>query len=177
MELRQNDYRQKLGRGEILPFEEKVLCSGLCDFTLPASFIRKSDSQFVVYDCSGYTALSELRLEKTDDFLEVLEKAISNLKKASEFLIDPAKITLSEETVYHNLKKRDVKFAYMPLQGSCVARNVSGLIGLLEEKAPEDVRRILKDIDREIREKNMSLKDMVHHVALRRRQLRKAGVC
>ena len=69
--LRENGYRREIGEGRIMPFEEKVLASGLCDFTLPASFINEKDKKWVVYDCGGYTALSELPLTEPDKVLEV----------------------------------------------------------------------------------------------------------
>ena len=168
--LRENGYRREIGEGRIMPFEEKVLASGLCDFTLPASFINENDKKWVVYDCGGYTALSELPLTEPDKVLEVYEKTLFNLRKASEFLIDPAKVKLGPETVYFDMKKRTVRFAYMPVEGSSVAGNVRSFADYLAARTLAPLSAFITEITEEMMKRNMSLREMTGYVALMRRQ-------
>ncbi len=173
-ELRNNGYTKELGSGEMMPFEEKVLASGLCDFTLPASFINEKERKWVVYDCDGYTSLSELPLTDPDLILEVFEKTLFNLRKASEFLIDPAKVRLCPETVFFDLKKRTVRFAYMPVEDSSVAANVRCLSEYLAERAGRTFSAFIVQMTDEMMMRNMSLREMSAYVALMRR---KCPVC
>ena len=167
-----NDTKQMIGMGTMMPFEEKVLCSGLCDFTLPASFIREGQDKWVLYDSSGYTCLADLDLGTADFVFEVLEKTIANMRKAVEFLIDPAKITLSERTVFFDLKKRDVKFAYFPDEDGSLAGSVGGLMMYLAERAPGNAAAALRSMEREMKVRNMSLRDMAGYASLVRRDLK-----
>lgn len=172
--LRDNGYMKELGDGGMLPFEEKVLASGLCDFTLPASFISGKDKRWVIYDCNGFTSVAELPLLGKDEILEVFEKTLFNLRKASEFLIDPAKVMLAPETVYFDLKRRIVRFAYMPVEGSSVAANIRSFSEYLAERADRAFSSVLVNMTDEMIMRNMSLREMSGYVALMRR---KSPVC
>ncbi len=171
MELRKNNYSRMFGKGEILPFEEKVLSSGLCDFVLPANFIKEKDKKWIVYDCSGYTSLSEIKFSGFDEVLEVLEKSLNNLRKVSEFLIDPCKVRMNGQTVFHNLKRRDIKFAYMPAESDSMADNIAELIECLQLKVGNEEKRILREMQERMLCRNMSLREMADHVSMKRREL------
>lgn len=169
-ELRDSGYRKEIGEGWVMPFEEKVLASGLCDFTLPASFVSGNNKRWVMYDCSGFTALSELPLSGPDEILEIFEKTLFNLRKASEFLIDPAKVTLSPKTVYFDMKKRIVRFAYMPAEKSSVAANIRSFSEYLAERTDRAFASVLVEMTDEMIMRNMSLREMSGYVALMRRK-------
>ena len=168
--LRDNGYRRELGEGRMLPFEEKVLASGLCDFALPASFVSEKEKKWIVYDVSGYTCLAEMPVLDEDLLLEVFEKTLANLAKASEFLIDPAKVMLGPETVYFNPKKRTVRFAYMPVEESSVAANVRSLSEYLASRSYRELSSFIIKITDEMLMRNMQPAEMAAHVALMRRR-------
>lgn len=97
--MRDEKNNLNLKRCNIKDFEERVLSSGLCDFILPVNLMYNASSVIINYDASGYICLKDMDLLRLPDIFEILEKTLVNLKRVSEFLIDPERITLSAETI------------------------------------------------------------------------------
>lgn len=157
---------------QIRPFEEKVLASGLCDFSLPASFVNIQGEKNAVYDSSGYTCLDDIRLRDTDNMLELIEKTAANLGKAGEFLIDPAHIVLDGKTVFQNLRKRDVKFVFLPSRKQKPMENMMTLLDYFEKRAEGEDKEILKVMSRYFKGRDLKPEDMVRHLSAVRRELK-----
>ena len=86
----------------ILDFERAMLSSGECSYLLPMMFISGGSKHVVYYDCKGFVPLSRYRVDKTEDALFILEKVLIILTNAIGYLITPAKIFLSTDTVFYN---------------------------------------------------------------------------
>ena len=157
---------------KIRPFEEKVLTSGLCDFSLPANFVTADGVKSAVYDSSGYTCLDDIIFKDTDDILELLEKTLMNLDKAGEFLIDPDHIVLDGNTVFQNLKNGDVKFAFIPLREQKHRGNVINIMDYFGNRADQDGRVIISKLKKYIIGRNLSMRDAVKHISLIRKDLK-----
>ena len=153
----------------IKPFEEKVLASGLCDIMLPMDFVGVNEDKSYRYDANGYRSVKEISPGDFDLVLEILEKTISNLGKAGEFLLDPGKILLNSGTVYQNPRCRDIKIAYVPEGSGSTMTNLLRFIGdLAAGLEGEDRERLLKAKDF-IEENNLSLGDAANHISEIRR--------
>ena len=157
---------------QIRSFEEKVLTSGLCDFTLPASFITTGGIRNTIYDSSGYTCLDDIAFRDLDNILELLGKTMVNLDKAGEYLIDPAHIVLDGSTVFQNLKKRDVKFAFVPMRTQKPRDNIINIIDYMEERAEIKDRRLINDLKKYIIGRDLPMREAARHISMIRRELK-----
>ena len=160
---------------QIKPFEEKVLASGLCDFSLPASFVNIGGEKNAVYDSCGYTCVDDITLKDTDNMLELIEKTAANLGKAGEFLIDPAHIVLDGRTVFQNLRKRDVKFAYLPSRHQQPMENMMAFLDYFENRSAGEDREIIRVMSRYFRGRDLAPDDIVRHISVVRRDLKTAS--
>ena len=154
-------------------FEEQVLSSGLCDFSLPADFVTIGGVRNAVFDSSGYTCLDDIEFKDTDNILELVEKSLSNLNKAGEYLIDPAHIVLDGRTVFQNLRRRDIKFAYVPSRAQQPMENIMALFDYFESRACLADGIVLRTISTYIRGRDLSPRDGARHISYVRKELRK----
>lgn len=157
----------------IKPYEEKVLTSGLCDFSLPVCFVSVNGERGAVYDSTGYTCLDNIDFKDTDNVLELVEKTMANLNKASEYLIDPVRIVLDGQTVFQNLKKRDVKFAYIPAENQRGMDNIMSILSYFELRCNRTDAAIIRTLATYIQGRNLSPEEIVKHVSFVRRELKK----
>ena len=97
-----NEYRMCFREDSILDFERAMLSSGECSYLLPMMFISSDSKHVVYYDCKGFVPLSRYTVDKTEDALFILEKVLIILSNALGYLITPAKISLSTDTVFYN---------------------------------------------------------------------------
>lgn len=177
MTIRENDFKLDIEEGLILPFEEKVLASGLCDVILPMRFAGGHGRRSLMYECSGYTAVSELDLRGIRDIYEVLEKTVLTLAKAQEFLLFPEKIVLSGETVFYHLKHRDVKIAYVPdIEKRSIGSKLKKFIDELASYGDDNAKSYLKRTSSAIAIYNYNLKDTVNHVGEIKREMFLCGI-
>jgi len=173
MNLRDLNYEVEIPEESLKPFERKVLESGLCDFAVPMSFYRHNGMQKIRYECSGYVALSEVNLSDTSDVFEIIEKTLLALKKSSEYLIDPGKILLNQDTIYVHHKHKDVRIAYVPglYNGNSGYKNILEFFTIIEERIPIIGRGYLQKLKEEIFTNNRSLPDLVTIVGEIRREI------
>lgn len=173
MNLRDLNYEVELPEESIKPFERKVLESGLCDFAVPMSFYRHNGMQKIRYECSGYVAFSEVNLSDTSTVFEIIEKTLLALKKSGEYLIDPNKILLNQDTVYVHHKHTDVRIAYVPgvCQGNRGQQNLLDFFLLVDEQMPVSGKRYMQKLKEEVIINNRSLMDLVTIVGEMRREI------
>lgn len=177
MNLRENDYVLEFPEEAILPFEERVLASGLCDFALPMQFTTSKGIKRVSYECSGYRALAELKLFNLRDIYEVLEKTMITLSKVNEFLIDINKLTLNMNTVFYHLKHKDIKLAYVPEEcGGTISGKILRFLDVLGEGGEARTREYLKRTAEAIRQQNYSLQDIVRYIGALKREMYLCGI-
>jgi len=173
MNLRDLNYEVELPEASIKPFERKVLESGLCDFAVPMSFYRHNGMQKIRYECSGYIAFSETNLSNTSDIFEIIEQTLLALKKSSEYLIDPRKILLNQDTVYVHHRHKDVRIAYVPglYHGNRGQHNLLDFFQIIEELIPVGGIGYIQKLKEEVTLNNRSLSDLVTIVGEIRREI------
>jgi hypothetical protein len=173
MNLRDLNYELELPEEMVKPFEKKVLESGLCDFAVPMSFFCHSGKQKIRYECSGYVALSEVDLTEIATAFEIIEKTLLALKKSGEYLIDPSKVLLNQDTVYVHHSHLDVRIAYVPgiCEGSPGRRNLMDFFRIMEKRIPLSGNSYLKKLMEETTVNNRSLQDLINIVGEMRREI------
>ncbi len=173
MNLRDLNYEVELPEESIKPFERKVLESGLCDFAIPMSFYRHHGMQKIRYECSGYVAFSEVNLSDTSHVFEIIEKTLLALKKSGEYLIDPGKILLNQDTIYVHHRHKDVRIAYVPglLKGNRGQQNVFEFFLIAEERIPTSGKEYIQKLKEEVIINNRSLTDLITIIGEIRREI------
>jgi hypothetical protein len=173
MNLRELNYEVELPEEAIKPFEKKVLESGLCDFAVPMSFYRQNGMQKIRYECSGYVALSEANLSDTSNVFEIIEKTLLALKKSGEYLIDPGKILLNQDTIYVHHKHKDVRIAYVPgiYKGIRGHQNLLEFFLIVEERIPASGKGYIQKLKEEVIINNRSLTDLITIIGEIRREI------
>ena len=145
-----NEYRMCFREDSILDFERAMLSSGECSYLLPMMFISSDSKHVVFYDCKGFVPLSRYTVDKTEDALFILEKVLIILSNALGYLITPAKISLSTDTVFYNAETGEIKIAYVPKKRPGRGRPISP-----EQRNEWEMRQLQKDF-REWRGKALS---------------------
>ncbi len=177
MNLVEKNFVIEVKETKVMPFEEKVLTSGLCDFVLPMKFKKSKGMSKITYDCSGYSTISQIKLQGIKDILEILEKTLITYNKSNEFLINSEKIALTVDTVFYHLKYRDVKIAYIPSQEHrSFKENLEIFINQLKEYGDGQSRRILDKTYEEIQCRNLNAKEAINYIGSLRRELFASGI-
>ena len=163
----------EVGNGEIMIFEERVLMSGLCDFTVPVSVMSMGGKKQIIYHIDGYISVASMEFDKVSKVFEIVEKTIWALGRSREFLIDPGKITLTCETVFYNRRKKDVKIAYIPVPRPKYRVNdsISSFMGELAERTSGESKRYLMTAREKIQGEGLSLDDALDYIKEVRREL------
>ncbi len=172
MNLRESGFRMEVASGLIKPFEERILSSGMCDFALDMTFSHYRGIDRIRYDADGYVAVSEMDLTDDARLFEVFEKTLITMNKAGEFFIDRDKVLLKTETVFYNMKYKDVKLAYYPREEDiCIGESVLDYMDGLAERAGESGKGYLNRVRGIFLRNNCGLKEMITVVAELRRGL------
>ena len=168
-----NEYRMCFREDSILDFERAMLTSGECRDLLPMYFISSDDQHVAYYDCNGFAPLSRYRVDKTEDALFILEKVLIILSSAVEYLITPAKISLSTDTVFYNVETGEIKIAYVPVReepaGS--SKNLLRLIGQLKADVTDEYKDFLDRFAVIVYRNNYHLRELTNRMGLLRREL------
>lgn len=160
MNLRERGYEIEFTQGSILPFEERVIASGLCDVVVPMTFYDARDSQIARYDCSGYIVVEEMSNMTMEKVFEIFEKTLSTLSKAREFYLDANKMKLSLETVFYHMKRRHVRIAYIPEEAEDIFDKIERYSQQLASLAGEETEEYISKIVNNMKNCNYNLKDM-----------------
>ena len=169
----QREFSVRLEEDAMRDFEKIMLTSGQCNLFMPMGFMGDERGETVCYDCSGFTPLSRYRIERTDDALYILENTMIILGKAVDYLIAPAKITLTTDTVFYNKETGEVKIAYVPFrQGEAgLKKNMVIFIGQLKSEICDGYQGYLTQAARYVYYHNYNMRDIVNKIGLLRREL------
>ncbi len=167
------NFRVRLEENSMRDFEKIMLTSGECNLFIPMGFVSENGGEYGNYNCSGFAPLSSYRIERTDDALYILENVLLILKNAVEYYIDPAKVTVSSDTVFYNKDTGQIKIAYIPLRTEDInlRRNMVSFIGQLKAELRDGKEKYLVESAKYIYYHNYSLREMINKVGLLKREL------
>ena len=168
-----NEYRMCFREESILDFERAMLSSGECRDLLPMMFISGDSKHVVYYDCKGFAPLSRYHVDKTEDALFILEKVLIILSSTIEYLIAPAKVSLSTDTVFFNAETGDIKIAYVPVQEepAGAAKNLLKLISQLKADVMDEYKEYLDQFALLVFRNNYHMRELTSRIGLMRREL------
>ena len=168
-----NEYRLCFREDSILDFERAMLSSGECSYLLPMLFVSGDSKHVAYYNCNGFVPLSRYRVDRTEDALFILERVLIILSCAIEYLITPAKISLSTDTVFFNAETGDIKIAYVPVQevpaGS--SKNLLRFIAQLKAEVTDGYKDYLDRFAGLVYGNNYHLRELTDRMGLLRREL------
>ena len=167
------EFRIRLEENTFRDYEKIMLSSGECSYFMPMGFMGEEGMEVVRYDCSGFAPLSSYRVEKTDDALYILESILLIVGRSIEYLITPARITITTDTVFYNKETSQVKIAYVPAAGENISirRNLVSFIRQLKEDICDGNEKYLDEAEKFIMYHNYYIREMVNKVGLFKRQL------
>lgn len=167
------EFKVRLGENTMRDFEKIMLTSGDCNLFMPMGFINENGGEYGRYNCSGFAPLNSYRVERTEDALYILENVLIILGKAVEYFIDPARVTLTTETVFYNKDTGQIKITYIPLTGkkSNLRKNIVIFINQLKAEIRDGKEGYLIEAAKYIYYHNYYLQEMVNKVGLLKRQL------
>ena len=168
-----NEYRMCFREESILDFERAMLSSGECAYLLPMLFVSGDSQHVAYYDCKGFVPLSRYRVDRTEDALFILERVLIILSCAIEYLITPAKISLSTDTVFFNAETGEIKIAYVPVReepaGTCA--NLLRLTAQLKSEVTDSYRGYLDRFAAVVYGNKYHLRELTDRMGLLRREL------
>ncbi|MBQ0078327.1 MAG: hypothetical protein KBS66_00350, partial [Eubacterium sp.] len=90
-----------------------------------------------------------------------------------EYLIEPAKVTLTMSTVFYNKDTGEVKIAYVPSASgeSNLRKNLVAFIGQLREEISDGNDEYLTETAKYIYYKNYYVKDIINKIAMFKRKI------
>lgn len=167
------EFRIRLEENAMRDYERVMLTSGECSYFMPMGFMGEDGGEVVCYDCSGFAPISSYRIEKTEDALYILESVLVIIGRAVEYLITPAKITVSADTVFYNKETGQVKIAYVPMRnaGAGLRKNLASFIEQLRADICDGHEQYLMESAKYILYHNYYIKEMVNKIGLFKRQL------
>ena len=168
-----NEYTMCFREDAILDFERVMLSSGECSYLLPMLFVNSDAKHVAYYDCKGYVPLSRYRVDRTEDALFILERVLIILTSAIEYLITPAKISLSTDTVFFNAETGDIKIAYVPVQEvpAGASKNLLRFIAQLKADVMDGYKDYLDRFAAVVYANNYHLRELTDRMGLLRREL------
>lgn len=177
MQLKEMNYELNLPGDSILPFEQRMLESGLCSFALPMDFVRSGSGLTVRYACCGYVALEDLGMLPPGLAFEILEKIFLALRASFDCLLNPGKMTLRLDLVYYHPEQRQVRILYLPWAAAPAEEgSLSGFLSAFRSKLAPEGQPYLDRLSDEHRIRNRSLREMANLTAEIRRELYDAGL-
>lgn len=167
------EYNIKLEDNMMHDYEKIMLTSGVCDLFMPMGFIAEDSGEMICYDCSGFAPLSRFQIDRTDDALYIMESALLILTKSVEYLITPAKVKLSTDTVFYNKDTGEVKIAYVPLKKceSDFRKNLVTFINQLSKDIRDSYSNYLSETAKYIYHYNYQINDILNKIGLFRREI------
>lgn len=167
------EFKVKISSGSLREFEKIMLTSGQCSFFMPMGFMGSGKGETVYYNCSGFAPLSRYKIERTEDALYLLEKTLIIISASVEYLITPARIILTTDTVFYNKDTGEVKITYIPSTdpSANLRRNIVRFIGQLRADICDGKERYLDTAAKYIYCNNYYVRDMINKVGIFKRQL------
>ncbi|MEE0772469.1 MAG: DUF6382 domain-containing protein [Anaerovoracaceae bacterium] len=167
------EFSMRMEEDTFRDYERIMLTSGDCSLFMPMGFMGEDGGETVCYDCSGFAPISSYSIEKTDDALYILECVLLIVGRSVEYFITPARITVTEDTVFYNKETRNVKIAYIPVQtaDAGVRSNLVRFIEQLKINICDGNQRYLDDAARYIMCHNYHIRDMVNKIGAFKREI------
>lgn len=168
-----DEYKITFKENSIHDYERIMLTSGDCSYLIPMVFMGENGDETAYYNCSGFASLDTYSIEKTEDALFVLEKVLLILGHVAEYLISPAKITLTASTVFYRQESGEIKIAYVPLPDEAVSlrRNLIRFIAQLKVDIKDGNSTYLDQAARLIHYGNYRINDIIGQIGLLKREL------
>ena len=102
----------------------------------------------------------------------LLEQVLLILGQAVEYLIAPAHITLTTDTVFYSKESGEVKIAYVPVEGEAdLRKNIIRFLLQLKTELCDGKEEYLRQTAQYIYYHNYYIRDMVNKIGRFRRQL------
>jgi hypothetical protein len=173
MRIIDNNFRIELKEGDIKEYE-KVILSEINDIFMPMGFVSFDEGELVTYNCSGYSSLSQCDITEVLEALEILERTLILVSRASEYLISPNRITLNKETIFYDRNSHQVRIAYVPVEKdkSTLRENMTCFITEIKENLQEQGRLYMDKVKTQIEENNYYIQDLVNIIG----DIRRAAV-
>lgn len=170
MEIRNNNFRLQLKEGMIKDYE-KIILTHVNDIFMPMGFVSSDEGEIISYNCSGYSSLAQCRITEVMEALEILERTLQLVSRASEYLIAPANIMLTSDTIYYNKENKQVRIAYVPVQPerASLRENISGFINELKNRVSGTGETYLEKVKEQMNENNYYIQDMINVIGEIRR--------
>lgn len=167
------EFRIRIEENTMKEYERVMLTSGECSLFMPMGFMSEDGGETVCYNCSGFTPLSNFRIEKTEDVLYILERTLLILERSVEFLITPSKIWLSTDTVFYNKDTGEVKIAYVPSEGKegSLRRNIVTFLIEIKCDVQDDHKSYINKIAKCICSGNYYIRDIINKIGIYRREI------
>lgn len=168
-----NEYKMKFNGSNVLDFEKVMLSSGECDYLIPMIFVGEDSEQVAYYDCSGFVPLKRYAVETTEDAFYIIENVLLIVRGVADFLIAPAKISLSRDTVFFNTDTGEIKIAYVPAtdKPADLKRNLLFLIAQLKADVADGHEDYLDRLARIIHYGSFHMDELLNRLGLLRREL------
>lgn len=177
MRIRDNNFRVKLKDGAIKEYE-KVILSEVNDIFMPMGFVSFDEGELVTYNCSGYSSLSQCDIREVLEALEVLERTLILVSRASEFLISPNNITLSLDTIFYDRETHQVRIAYVPVEKAPanLRENMSSFITEIKDKLQDSDKVYIDKVKTQMEENNYYIQDLINIIGdIRRSAVKEIG--
>ena len=177
MELKKTNYELKLPEQAILPFEQRMLESGLCGFAMPMRFVRSGAGLTVRYECSGFIALEDLGILPPGLAFEILEKVFLALRSSFDCLLNPRRMTLGLDLVCYHPDQHSVRILYLPGnprpgENGSLETFLEAFRTLLTREGQPYLERLIVELST----RNRSLREMANLTGEIRREIYDAGL-
>lgn len=170
MKLRENNFKIQLKEGAIKEFE-KIILSEVNDIFMPMGFVSFDEGDIVTYNCSGYASLRQCDVKEVMEALEILERTLLLVSRASEYLISPNMITLSLDSIFFDRDTRQVRIAYIPVESETASlrENMAGFITEMKGKLMKNEQVYMDRVKTQMEENNYYIHDMINVIGEIRR--------
>ena len=163
MRIRDNNFRIQLKEGAIKDYE-KVILSEVNDIFMPMGFVSFDEGELVTYNCSGYSSLSQCDIKEVIEALEILERTLILVSRASEYLISPSMITLNPDTIFFDRESRQVRIAYVPVESkkANLRENMASFITEMTDNLQVKGRGYMDEVKNQMEENNYYIQDLIN---------------
>lgn len=163
MRIRDNNFRIQLKEGAIKDYE-KIVLSDVNDIFMPMGFLSYDEGELVTYNCSGYSSLSQCDIKEVLEALEILERTLVLVSRASEYLISPSMITLSMETIFYDRDSGRVRIAYVPVinEKASLRENMAEFITEIKDNLQMQEQVYMDKVKTQMEENNYYIQDLIN---------------
>ena len=178
-----NSLEYKVPTDAVPEYVKKMLTAVPEGIFLPVSIIgerKEEKSLTVVSDATGFIPLKDAGNMLTAERVYIyLEKILRAFTKMSEYMINPADLVLTKESIFVNAEN-DVRMLFLPRSAGEFSKTVNAIIKqILIEIGGENISRDLRsymNATMDLLEKNCSASDLFAHIIKLRREAKLCGI-